>query len=109
VNIIDHFGVNDTDVYVVVSLSTDGGVVAVTGYDIDPETGNSMLLEDPREMLLLTRHEAQRLGDALIHAAHHADDDIAETGDTGGPLWHGLTTEQFEEIRSAHLQPVDEE
>jgi hypothetical protein len=65
-NIIDHF-TNDIDEMVVVTLN-DHGTVAVTTYDIDPQTGNSMLLENPTSLLLLSVKQAVRLADALAEA-----------------------------------------
>lgn len=65
--IIDHVH-TEVDAVVVVTLGADNDTVAVTSYDPDPTTGNSMLLEQITDMLLLNLDEAERIGQALLDA-----------------------------------------
>jgi hypothetical protein len=70
--------VTELETMIVVTVN-DCGTVAVTGYDIDPETGNSMFLEDAKELFLLNGEEAMHLADALAHAENVATEQLCAT------------------------------
>lgn len=74
-NIVDHFS-NSIETVVV---TLNDGLIGVAAYHKGEEGDGNVLLAEPTDTLLLTAVEAHRLGDALIYAAHHADEEVVET------------------------------
>jgi hypothetical protein len=87
------------DVAVITWTNKDEDTVDITLHRCTGDTPE----ESPPLILHVDPCVASVLGQLITEASHvmHGDPVPSEDKETGGPWWHGLTTEQFEEISAA--------